>query len=261
MRKKRSARGRYLTAESLRDYLQKEVPRYVTRRLEVKGNQIPRAIIHATNTFQIRYVPEAVIPMAAAGDLSQVKLVPTDEYLEGDDNGQVRSLDGFDKRKHRIFSTVTESTDEFVRGLLEPRVDDEIASLYRAAKDIFRLSARDLPHESSDGAGNLDCAYFRFTIESHQHPKDSQRYVVVRRLKLREDWKEHAEQIDEVFGRMFDRVVVELETDDLDFDQLVEFFEGVEKSHGGDLDDDHKSRWITYTTDDGTSITIDAERG
>jgi hypothetical protein len=253
--------GRYLTAESLRDYLRKEVPRYVTSRLEVGGSQTPQAIIQATNTFQIRYVPEPAIPLAAAGDLSQVKLVPTEEYLEGKENGQVRSLDGFDKRKHRIFPTVTERTDEFVRGLLEPQVEEEIASLYRAAKDAFNLSARDLPHESSDAAGNLDCAYFRFTVECHQHPKDPQRYVIVRRLELRDDWEEHQEQINEVFGRMFDRAVVEIEPDDLDFDELVEFFEGVEKAHGGDLDDDHKSRRITYTTDDGARITIDAERG
>jgi hypothetical protein len=253
--------GRYLTAESLRDYLRKEVPRYVTNRLTVKGNQIPQAIIHATNTFQIRHVPEPVIPLAAAGDRSQVKLVPTEEYLEGTEDGQVRSLDGFDKKKHRIYPTVTDSTDAFVRGLLEPQIDEEITSLYRQAKDTFGVAAKDLPHDSAEGQGNLDCDFFRFSIESRQDKNDPQRYVLIRRLELREGWEERQEQIDEVFGSMFERVVVEIDSDNLDFDELVEYFEGVEKAHGGNLDDNHKSRRITYTTDDGTRIRIDVRRG
>lgn len=33
------------------------MPNYVTHRLTVKGNQVPRAIIAQSNTFQIRHVP------------------------------------------------------------------------------------------------------------------------------------------------------------------------------------------------------------
>jgi len=44
--------GRWITAASLQDYLQKEVPRYVTNRLSVKGNQNPRAIIDHPTRFR-----------------------------------------------------------------------------------------------------------------------------------------------------------------------------------------------------------------
>lgn len=253
--------GRYLTADSLRDYLRKEVPRYVTGRLNVRGSQTPEAIIAATNTFQIRHVPEPVVPLAAAGDLSYVKLAPTDEYLEGRDVGRVRRISGFDSKRHQVFKTVTDRTDAFVRDLLEPEIDDEIERLYREAKDILDLSAKDLPQESGGGQGNLDCHFFRFTIESYQDPSDPEQYVVVRQLQLREGWEERQEQIDEVFGNMFDRVVVEVETDKLDFDDLVEFFESVERTHGGYLKDEHKSRRITYKTDDGVTIEIDLGYG
>jgi uncharacterized caspase-like protein len=253
--------GRYLTAESLRDYLCKEVPRYVTKRLAVQGNQIPQAIIDTTNTFQIRHVPEPMIALAAAGDLSHVKLAPTGEYLEGTQGDRVRSLKAFDRKSHRVYPTVTDRTDAFVRGLLEPKIDEEIACLYRAAKETFELAARDLPHESSGGQGNLDCNFFRFTIESYQDPEDAQRYVVVRRLVLREDWEQHLKQIDKVFGRMFDKAVIEIGNDDLDFDDLVEFFEGVKRAHGGKLEDEHKARRITYTAADGVRVRIDLHSG
>lgn len=64
---------RYLTDTALRDYLRSEVSRYVTRDLQVRGNQTPQAIINATNTFAIRQVPARIVPVAPAGDLSQVR--------------------------------------------------------------------------------------------------------------------------------------------------------------------------------------------
>ena len=148
--------GRYLTATSLQDYLRKEVPRYLTNRSTEKGNQIPRAIIDQSNTFQIRHVPEPKLPIAEAGDLSSLKVVPREEYLEGREDGKVRMLDGFDKSRHKIFPTVSARTNEFVRGLLASQIDDEIGGLYKDAKKALNLSAKDLLMDIGDGDGNLD---------------------------------------------------------------------------------------------------------
>jgi uncharacterized caspase-like protein len=50
---------RYLTDTALRDYLHSEVSRYVTRDMQVHGNQTPQAIIDASNTFRFAgYLPE-----------------------------------------------------------------------------------------------------------------------------------------------------------------------------------------------------------
>jgi uncharacterized caspase-like protein len=60
--------GRYLTAESLRDYLRKEVPRYLTNRLTVKGNQIPQAIINATVSSFVERRDLARFPRVRVGN-------------------------------------------------------------------------------------------------------------------------------------------------------------------------------------------------
>jgi hypothetical protein len=253
--------GRYLTATSLQDYLRKEVPNYVTQRLTAKGNQVPRAIIAQSNTFQIRHVPEPKLPIAEAGDLSPVKVTPRDEYLEGREDGKVRMLDGFDKQRHKIFPTVTARTNEFVRGLLASQIDDEIGGLYREAKKTLNLSARNLAMDSGDGDGNLDCSYFRFSIEGQQDPDDAGQYLIVRRLELREGWEDREDEIDDLFGSIFDSLVVEIDSDGMKFDTLVELFEGIESAHGGNLDEDRRSKRIEYAAADGTRITIDVGAG
>ncbi|SDJ30228.1 hypothetical protein SAMN05216338_104550 [Bradyrhizobium sp. Rc2d] len=253
--------GRYLTATSLQDYLRKEVPNYVTHHLTVKGNQIPRAIIEQSNTFQIRHVPEPKLPIAEAGDLSPVKVTPRDEYLEGREDGKVRMLDGFDKQRHKIFPTVTAKTNEFVRGLLATQIDDEIGGLYREAKKTLKMSARELVMDSGDGDGNLDCSYFRFSIEGQQDPDDASQYVIVRRLELREGWEDREKEIDDLFGSIFDSLVVEIDSRSLKFDALVELFERIESTHGGNLDEDRRSKRIEYAAADGARITIDVGEG
>lgn len=237
------------------------MPNYVTQRLTVKGNQVPRAIIAQSNTFQIRHVPEPKLPIAEAGDLSPVKVTPRDEYLEGREDGKVRMLDGFDKQRHKIFPTVTARTNEFVRGLLASQIDDEIGGLYREAKKTLNLSARNLAMDSGDGDGNLDCSYFRFSIEGQQDPDDAGQYLIVRRLELREGWEDREDEIDDLFGSIFDSLVVEIDSDGMKFDTLVELFEGIESAHGGNLDEDRRSKRIEYAAADGTRITIDVDAG
>ena len=48
---------RWLTDFGLRDYLRKEVPRFMTREMQVRGTQTPQAILSGSNSFRIRQVP------------------------------------------------------------------------------------------------------------------------------------------------------------------------------------------------------------
>jgi hypothetical protein len=253
--------GRFLTDVSLRDYLKREVPRYLTRHFEEKGNQTPQAIIEASNTFAIRHVPQPTVPVAPAGDLSRIRVKPTEEYLKGVESGPVRSLKTFSKGKHRVFATVTERTNSFVQDLLEPQVNEEIQRLYEAVKSVFRLKRKDVSHEAQGGQGNLDTEFFRFSIETYQSESKPENYVITRRLELREGAEAYMDQIDRVFGRIFEQVVVEMDPDGLDYDELVEFFEGVEEAHGGDLKDEQAEEKITYTAADGTRVRIDLGKG
>jgi integrase len=55
--------GRFLTGNSLQDYLIREVPKHVAANPRIRGQQTPEAMVTATSTFAIRHVPG--LPVAA----------------------------------------------------------------------------------------------------------------------------------------------------------------------------------------------------
>ena len=250
--------GRYITDASLRDYLRVEVPRYLTNKTTFKGNQRPRALVTASNTFVIRHVPEKVSMIGPEGDLARVAPAVSQEYFERVESGPVRARCpasqkggiGFPTRVNEVSST------GFVLGLLGPQIDEEIQELYESTKDAFGLKRRDIQRVSGDGQASLDTEAFRYWIESRLKSSDPSEYSIARRLELREDAGPLMEQLDAVFGSAFDKVVVKTTGFGLDYGDLVDFFEDVETAFGGTLKDEEHLDRITYTTSDGTVIRI-----
>jgi hypothetical protein len=182
--------------------------------------------------------------------------------LESIQSGAIKSLDNFDKAHgHFVPKFVTIATTKFVHDLLAAEIDEEIQQLYEATKAAFKLRRDDIPHSSGNGQGSLDTEFFRFSIDTHQDEDDPAKYVIVKRLELRDAPDAHLEKIDEVFGRMFDEVVVDVDADALDFGDLVNLFEDVVEAHGGELKDEENLSRLTYTATNGTRINIDTEHG
>ena len=254
-------RDRYLTDTTLRDYLRQEVPRFITHKTNIKGHQKPQAIISASNTFAIRQVPERVEMAAPEGDLSSIRIAPAREFFERIESKPIKSLPGFNKsRGHFVPDGVSDQTTQFVRGLAAEQVTEEIQGLYHNVKSAFQLKWRDIPQASDNGQGSIDTVAFRFSIDVRQNRSDSSEYVVIRRLELREGAATYQEQIDDVFGAMFDRIVVEGNGVNLDFGDLVDTFEHIEAVYGGKLKEETSRDRVTYTAPDGTHLRFDVGR-
>lgn len=248
---------RLLTDTSLRDYLRTRVPRFITQNMQIKATQKPMAIINATNTFVIRDVPLPPVPVADTGDFSQLKLGVNREYFQHGETGAIKALPGFNKKIHYQPEFNSPGARDFVARLLTPKIDAEIQQLYESAKEVFQLKKKDTSRISDSGQGSLDTEYFRFWIESAQSKSDPSEYRVVRRLELRADANAHLEKFDDVFGRMFDRVVIEFEGVALEYDDLVDMLEEVAAQHGGKVKDEENLEKVTYIGDDGTSFSVD----
>lgn len=253
---------RYLTDVGLRDFLRKEVPRYVTREMTVRAQQTPRAMITASNTFVIRDVPSPRATIAEAGDLRHIRVAPNKEYIEGTEQGSIRTIPGFSKsRGHFVPDSVNDATDTFVKGLLTERINDEIQELYEAVKANFGLRRRDIQRENGDGAGNIDTEFFRFSIEARQASNDPAAYTILRQLELRTNADEHRDEFDETFGRMFERIVVKVDPNQLSYDELVDKLEDIEEALGGEVKDEENAERVTYSAPDGTTIRFNVRSG
>ena len=253
---------RYLTDAGLRDYLSREVPNYITQNTTHRGRQTPQAMITASSTFAIREVPIPSLPIDDAGDLRSIRFAPRKEYLEGVESRRIRLLPGFSRsRGHFEPDNINDATTEFVRRLLEPEVDEEIQRLYDGIKRIFELRRRQIRRENGNGQGSLDTEFFRFSIDTRQDRSEPTHYEIVRSLELRGNPMERQTEIDQVFGRMFDKTVVEVDSNALNYYELVDLFENIEQRYGGNLSDNENREQITYDAPSGICIRIDAERG
>jgi hypothetical protein len=135
------ARDRWLTGESLQNYLRQEVPRYITREMSMRATQTPQAILSASNSFRIHHVPQPpVIPADAA--LARIRLKNNSEYLEGTETGAIRSLDGFSRGYQKVPDRLSESADGWCNRLLADTVAEELQTLYQNARYVLGLKRK-----------------------------------------------------------------------------------------------------------------------
>jgi hypothetical protein len=248
-------RDRWLTDFGLRDYLRIEVPRFITREMQVRGTQTPQAVLSGSNSFRIRHIPEPpAVPADAA--LAGIKLRNNSEFLEGTETGAIRQLDGFQRGFHKVPTQISDSAESWCHRLLAARVAEELQELYQRARTALNARRKDLRKEEDSGAGDLDTPAFRYSIETGQNPDDPAEYLIRRRLELRQGWPEHRAAIDELFGNEFDRLVIEFEGMDETFDSLVEKLEDIQDEQGGEVHDNDRAQRAMYKRD-GVTFTFD----
>ncbi|MFZ0457613.1 MAG: hypothetical protein WAM17_04095 [Rhodoplanes sp.] len=156
---------------------------------------------------------------------------------------------------------MSSTASEFARTLLAPKIAEEIQTVYQRAKKTLNLRRRDTSTESSEGEGNLDTPIFRYVVFGRQDPSEAANYQIVRGLELRNGAENQQEELDVIFGAKFQRIVIDIDSSTLNFDDLVDAFEDIEHAHGGTLIDDEGTSLISYTTPDGKILEIDLENG
>jgi hypothetical protein len=247
-------RDRWLTGDGLQNYLRQEVPRYITREMTIRATQTPQAILSASNSFRIHYVPPSAAVSADAA-LAGVRLQNNSEYLEGTETGAIRSLNGFSRGYHKVPDRLSDSADGWCNRLLADTVAEELQTLYQNAREVLHLKRKDLRKE----ADTLDAPAFRYTVETGQNPEDPSEYYIMRRLELRQGWAAHREALDGLFSDEFQQLVVEFDSMDDSFDALVDRLEEIAGASGGDVDDDDRHQRVTYIRE-GTRFTFDLEK-
>ncbi|MDP1748631.1 MAG: hypothetical protein Q8L22_04165, partial [Reyranella sp.] len=249
-------KDRYVTDQTLQDYLRKVVPEFVTGKLNVSGTQTPYAVISGTNTFLICSCPKPeIIPDA---DLAWLKPLLKSSFYEAISEGRIRQLDGFSKRNHFIAEKVTEATSAFVASLLADKIAEEVDSFQGIAKEVFELSRRELTYASGHGEGNVDTPAFRLSIKGQQHPTDINDYQIVRRLKPRSG--ADLEKVDEVFGSTFKTLVYRIDASKLDFNDLANRLDDIARATGARVEEEMVENRITFVTEAGSRAEIDIGR-
>jgi Caspase domain len=245
---------RWLTGEGLQNYLRQEVPRFITREMKIRATQTPQAILSASNSFRINFVPpSAAVP--ANEVLAGIRLKNNSEYLEGTDTGTISKLAGFSRAIHKVPDRLSDAAESWCNRLLADTVAEELQTLYQNTLDVLDLKRKDL----RKGGDTVDAQAFRYIVETGQNPEDPSEYYITRRLELRQGWTAHREALDELFSDEFQQLVVEFDSMDDSFDALVDRLEDIADASGGEVYDDDRHQRVTYSHE-GASFTFDLKK-
>lgn len=243
-----------ITDVSLRDYLAKTVPQFVTKHMNVSGKQIPMAETSSANRFGICVAPVKEEPAHPQDDFTPLNISFERSYFAHVETKSFDRLPGFRKGGgHFVPEQVNDASAAFARSLLEKDFSAEIKGYYSETKSEFGLKRRDLP----TGDGTLDSPHFRYWIDVRQTPEDPSEVEIIRCLMVRDSESEILQSIDEIFGSRFDRFVCQIEGHGPNFDDLVDFLEDAEEAHGGSLDEDEGLERAIYQSPEGVRIEFD----
>ncbi|MBV9883668.1 MAG: hypothetical protein JO276_11720, partial [Sphingomonadaceae bacterium] len=251
-------RDRWMTDSSLRDWLESEVPAYVTKEMTVRGRQRPRAILNSPHTFRIRHIPPP--PAAAATTLADLGLRNSDAYLEGTETGRIRSLPGFKSGYHHVPKDVNDYAANWIGQLLEGQLQEELDDLFSAARRALGFKRKQGGVSLAGGDGNVDTPAFRYSVVCDQNPDDPADWRIRRRLELRDGWEEQREEIeDAIAGLNLDRFVVTFENRRDLYDQVADALEDLAE-RDGDFDERPSEKKLVYTRG-AMSIIFDFQAG
>jgi hypothetical protein len=251
-------RDRWMTDVSLRDWLESEVPTYITKEMTVRSRQRPRAVLHAPHTFRIRHVPQP--PATAAKTLADLGLRNSAAYLESTENGQVRSLAGFKRGFHRVPTDHNDAAVAWIGRLVEDRLQEELDDLFSAAKDALGFTRREGDVNLTGGEGSVDTPAFRYTVLADQDPDDPSDWRIRRRLELRDGWEEQRDEIEEAITELdLDRFVVTFEPRRASFEEVANALEDLAQREGR-FEERRGERKLVYSRGP-MSITFDFAAG
>jgi len=244
----------FVTDTSLQNYLRKAVPEFITRETTIKGTQTPFSKISCSNTKIIKKIIPSTIEIIK--EFPSLKLKFESLELRNVKIQNVKNMTGFDKKKsHFIPTSVSYSANNFIQKISIEEIQDEIQEVYDSSKEILKLKRRDIIKESDNGGGSIENNFFRYYLEINQHDKNPELVIITRRLIIRVPRSELPSNFYEIFPIQPNNIVIPIDGD-IDFDDLVEKFENLEESIGGQLQDDDFKGTIEYTSEDNLTITI-----
>ncbi len=245
------SRDRYITAESLQNYLAAAIPKFIREKTTIRGNQRPYSLIGSNGPFAIIRIPEP-----AKAELS-IKPNFSDAYFRSLETRPFRELPGFDRKKrHTVPTSIADRAERWARRLLKDETADEVQSVYEEAKRLLKLRSSQIRTDmDEDGAGgSVDTDAFRFDIEVGQSARDPSDALIKRMIMLRIPHNQLPEEFDEIFPSAVEELVIPIPGSKRNFSVLVDALEELAARIKATVGDNPNKGTIEVKLYNGTSI-------
>ena len=247
-------KDRWVTGDSLRDYLKEAVATFTRVKLKSGDRQRPYALIGSNGTFPIVELPEPAAPdgkPVLSPDFAKA-------YFASEETRGYKSLPGYSwKKKHFVPDSHTDGAADFARRLLAVEVAEELQTVASHAREVFGLKSREVNKQEDTGSGTVDTDAFRFSIEAGQSDDDPGEAMIRREIRLRVPHAELPEEFDGIFPTAVDEFVVPIPGTRGQYQKLIDAIEDGAGETGAKTDGDQTRGTIEVDLPTGIRLVID----
>ncbi|OWK34905.1 caspase family protein [Fimbriiglobus ruber] len=235
-------RNRYLTANSLQNYLKSEVPRTLRKTHTTKEDQTPWTYGASSGDFKLADLGPILEERREKANKG-VTLI-TELSFTAEETESLKSLSGW-KKHYRIPSYHNHSAEEFAASCAFEELKEDLDTVFNGLKKAFGFVRRDLeapdPERSS---GGIITPYFDYSVSVSLNPDDLSEVIWTRTV----DTIKNPEQVTsdafaQVFNGVFDTLKFSLPT----MIKIDDFIDAVEAAKIPELEIEH-DRGAKYCT-------------
>ncbi len=248
-------RDNAVTIGTLKKYLSRTIPTYLTKETRVRGTQEPFAIIGSDSNTKISEFDDDQFN----DDASNLVSLNTEEYeLRRTEVELYKNFPGYVKGRNSEPKTHCTSAETWAQRLTEEDIKQEIEDVYKNAKAIFGYKKREC--EKDPEGGFLATPPFRYRVSAFQDEDDFRSIKTTRVLELRMDMGSIPAGFDTVFPKMFEDLYIPV-TGTINFDALIEAFEDLEDDGHGELTDEEGRLIFSPKASKGVENIVISDKG
>lgn len=205
-------RKRYLTANSLQNYLSDEVPKTLRKERTDLVIQTPCMFGNLTREFSIADLQPILDEKKLESKplFAQLKRI----LFSGSVRRSVESLSGF-RKSHHVPSVVNPKTESFIARIGNKEVKEEAERFFQDIRKAFHYKQTDLELKTEDGMASIICKDFDLDVRITLNPKNPSEYLLKFELSnIRSPEIVKTFEFNEVFAKTFTSIV-------FDFDRAI----------------------------------------
>jgi len=198
-------RGRFITADSLQNYLSEAVPRTVRESFENFHAQTPWVYGAKSREFVIADIGELLREKAVTE--KPVERILGSIAFYGESPRYINRLSGF-RSSHFVPKDASPAASRFAISAAKEDIQDEIDQVFRGLREHFHYKARNVRATVGDGDGKIICPAFDYSVIVDLDPQEPSQVLWQRTVNnIRDPEAVLAEAFDRVFSGFFDSIM------------------------------------------------------
>ncbi|WNH13861.1 caspase family protein [Thalassobellus suaedae] len=211
--------------DNLQDFLNKNVKDFVKRNTTDRKDQTPTCFGNFTNRFPIININPIIEQKLISQSYSNISFKRISMLSE--ERGDVKSLNGFIKGKHKVPNYKNSTTEDFIKSCSLREIFEDIGEITDSIKKL-NYKRKEVETNIENGFASISTPDFTYFINIEQLDEEPSEYILTRTL---EEFKDSqiidSDKFNSIFEKSFDELKFDL-SKSIDIENLIDHIEDLE---------------------------------